>query len=670
MTIERNDPRLTAHALGELSQADKQRFSAELEGDVGAERRLEELEATAEALRGEFANESVPRLDDEQRNAIEKRSREMAEGGKRKPPWRRSAAILALAAGAVLFAGSLARKPEAVETASLPTPASTIAVPTDLPEHQKVAEKAAEMAPEKTGGGVSRAPRRRSLGREAEARDELEERLTSMPEPTKGGSRRNAHRMDPNSEFAPARGDRYEPVTDNPFVRVDRDPLSTFSSDVDTASYALVRRHLLDQKVLPPRGAVRIEELVNYFDYAYPEPIGARPFALQTEVASAPWAPAHRLLRIGIRGKHLERREVPAANLVFLIDVSGSMADENKLPLLKRGLSLLAERLRERDRVSIVVYAGSSGLVLPPTPGSNRAAILAALDRLDAGGSTNGGQGIALAYREAREGFVKNGVNRVILATDGDFNVGVTNQEELVALVERQAKSGVFLSVLGFGSGNYNDAMLEKLADKGNGNYAYIDDLAEARKVLVEEASSTLVTIAKDVKIQVEFNPKQVESFRLLGYENRVLSHRDFNDDTKDAGDIGADHRVTALYEIVPAHGAGTAGVDPLKYQSARPSDVAGELATIKLRYKAPAGNTSELIEVVARDGGLTASRASADFRFAAAVAQFGMLLRNSPHQGNSSFAATLDLAGSAANDERRREFVRLVRVAESLTTR
>ncbi|MBK8996187.1 MAG: VWA domain-containing protein [Myxococcales bacterium] len=459
----------------------------------------------------------------------------------------------------------------------------------------------------------------------------------------------------------------YDSFQDNPFIRVATDPRSTFSVDVDTASYALIRRHLNDGQ-LPPKGAVRIEEMINYFSYAYPEPEGDRPFSVSSEVGAAPWAPQHRLLKLGLKGKHVAPADVPGTNLVFLIDTSGSMSDENKLPLLKRAFELLVQQLDDVDRVSIVAYAGSAGMVLGPTPGNDKRAILGALERLDAGGSTNGGQGIELAYKLASEGFVKGGVNRVILATDGDFNVGVTNQSDLVELVEDKAKSGVFLSVLGFGSGNYNDSTMEKLADKGNGNYAYVDTLNEAKKVLVEQATGTLLTIAKDVKIQIEFNPSEVSAFRLIGYENRVLSHQDFNDDRKDAGEIGADHTVTALYEIVPAgRGLAIPGTDPLKYQTpGAPTGAAvkGELGTVKLRYKLPDASESQLLEVVVREGGVAES---SDFRFAAAVAQLGMLLRDSPYKGSSSYSEVVRLASSGELDERRRELLDLARKAEQL---
>jgi Ca-activated chloride channel family protein len=470
--------------------------------------------------------------------------------------------------------------------------------------------------------------------------------------------------------LAVPRGEHFEQHEENPFVPVADDPRSTFSIDVDTASYALVRRFLRSGQ-LPPEGAVRIEELVNYFTYAYPEPTPEHPFSLTAEVADAPWARDHKLLRIGLKARHVARAQRTASNLVFLIDVSGSMADANKLPMLKQGLHMLVRELDARDRISIVVYAGASGLVLPATRGDRKDAIAAAIDRLEAGGSTNGGEGIRLAYATAARGFVKGGVNRVLLATDGDFNVGVTDRNELTELIQEQARTGVFLSVLGFGSGNYKDAMLEQLADQGNGNYAYVDGLDEARKVLVEQAEGTLITVAKDVKLQLELNPGEVSAFRLLGYENRVLGHRDFHDDRKDAGEIGAGHTVTAFYELVPAGRS----VDALKYQKPAepPSEAAhpGELLTIKLRYKLPESSASRLLELAVQDSSAGVQDATADFRFGAAVAAFGMLLRDSPHRGDATYDQVLKLAQSMSGREpdrqAREEFLELVRAARAL---
>jgi Ca-activated chloride channel family protein len=412
--------------------------------------------------------------------------------------------------------------------------------------------------------------------------------------------------------------------------------------------------------------------MINYFSYAYPEPSGDRPFAVSTEVAAAPWHPAHQLVRVGIKGKHVAPNHRPRANLVFLIDVSGSMQSPQKLPLLKRGFTMLAEQLDAGDRVSIVTYAGASGLVLPPTAGDRQGKILQAIAELEAGGSTNGASGIHLAYEQAQRARIPGGVNRVVLATDGDFNVGTTNQSELVELIEDKRKQGTFLSVLGFGRGNYKDSTLEKLADKGNGNYSYIDSVNEARKVLVEQAAGTLITIAKDVKIQVEFNPTKVAGYRLIGYENRKLSHRDFADDKKDAGDIGAGHTVTALYEVVPVgHPVPGAASSELRYQRpAQPTAEAhsDELVTVKLRYKTPRGKRSTEVAYLVHDVDRPFYSASADFRFAASVAELGMLLRGSEHRGSANYAHVLDIArGAEQGDDRRRELVTLARLAKDL---
>ncbi|MFP6582058.1 MAG: VWA domain-containing protein [Candidatus Hydrogenedentota bacterium] len=475
----------------------------------------------------------------------------------------------------------------------------------------------------------------------------------------------------------------YERIIENKFKQVSQDPLSTFSIDVDTASYANVRR-FLNQSQLPPVDAVRIEELINYFDYDYPQPIGEDPFSATIEVAQAPWNAQHKLVRVGLKGKDIVAEERPATNLVFLLDVSGSMNNPNKLPLLKQSLRLLTEQLTENDRVAIAVYAGKSGLVLPSTPGNMQNEIIDALNRLSAGGSTNGGAGIQLAYDVASQNFIQGGVNRVILATDGDFNVGTTSREALVNMIEQKAKSGVFLSVLGFGMGNLKDATMEKLADKGNGNYAYIDTFSEAKKVLVDEMSGTLFTIAKDVKIQVEFNPSKVQAYRLIGYENRALANRDFNDDTKDAGEIGAGHTVTALYEIVPTGVTMStrAGVDELRYQKTAPvetqpvnasvnSEVSSELLTVKLRYKQPDGQTSKLLAFPVEDVNSGYNGASTDFKFASAVAAFGMKLRNSPFAASMNYDTVLSLAEGGVGPDLngyRSEFLSLVRQARSLS--
>jgi Ca-activated chloride channel homolog len=481
-----------------------------------------------------------------------------------------------------------------------------------------------------------------------------------------------AERQLPQSK--PSNTESYSQVDDNPFLGANANPLSTFSIDVDTASYSNVRRFLNDGS-LPPKDAVRIEEMVNYFGYDYPDPTDGRPFSVNVEVGECPWKKDHRMVRVGLKGKDVKAAERPACNLVFLIDVSGSMSDENKLPLVKSGLKLLAGQLTAKDRVAIVVYAGSSGLVLPSTPGDRREAILGVLDRLNAGGSTNGAEGIELAYRIAQENFIRDGANRVILCTDGDFNVGVTDEGSLVRLIEEKAKKDVFLSVLGFGTGNYKDSTMEKLADKGNGNYAYIDTFNEARKALGEQLSGTLVTIAKDVKIQVEFNPARVQAYRLIGYENRLLAAEDFENDKKDAGEIGAGHRVTALYEVVPVGVAFKApNLPKLKYskpnKEKKTAAASPELLTVSLRYKAPTGTESTLLAVPVTDDGRALAATSSDFRFAASVAAFGMLLRGSEHRGHTSFSSVLKMATAAKGEDRtgyRAEFLELVKKASDL---
>jgi Ca-activated chloride channel homolog len=467
-------------------------------------------------------------------------------------------------------------------------------------------------------------------------------------------------------------GERYAEITENPFLETARAPLSTFSIDVDTASYANVRRFLNDGQ-LPPKDAVRIEELVNYFEYDYPQPVGDVPFSVNTEVAAAPWNTKHKILQIGLQGKKIALDNLPPSNLVFLLDVSGSMNDYNKLPLLKESLRILVNQLKPQDRVAIVVYAGASGLVLPSTSAAEKGEIFAALDNLQAGGSTNGGAGIGLAYTVALNNFIQGGNNRVILATDGDFNVGLSGDDELVNLIENKRRSGVFLSVLGFGSGNLNDSMMEKLADKGNGNYAYIDSRDEARKALGQQVAGTLYTIAKDVKIQVEFNPALVAGYRLIGYENRLLADRDFNDDKKDAGEIGAGHSVTALYEIVPAgQRVENPGVDELKYSKTEPAGTRfnNELLTVKLRYKKPSENESKLLTVGVLDKNNSIEAASDNLKFASAVAGFGLLLRDSRYKGSADFQTVASLANaSRGNDLKnyRSEFIDLVEKARRL---
>ncbi len=468
--------------------------------------------------------------------------------------------------------------------------------------------------------------------------------------------------------------ENYQHFESQQVIRVASSPVSTFSIDVDTAAYANMRRWL-NQGQLPPEDAVRVEEFINYFDYDYPLPGNKQtPFQVSTEIAPTPWNSNTRLLRIGIQGYKVPKTQLPASNLVFLIDVSGSMNSTDKLPLLQQALTLLTNQLDARDRISMVVYAGASGVVLPPTPGDHKADILMALQQLRAGGSTNGAAGIRLAYQMAQQNFIPNGVNRVILATDGDFNVGLASTEELIDLIQRKRKAGIALTTLGFGSGNYNDNLLEQLADEGNGNYAYIDRLNEARKVLSEELSATVLTIAKDVKIQIEFNPARVSEYRLIGYENRVLNEEDFANDEVDAGEIGAGHRVTALYEVSLV-GASGQRLPPRRYQSDSKSSegvnqaFGNELAHLRIRYKLPGESISKLIESPVMDSGINA-RGSDSFNFAASVAAFGQKLRGGKYLESFSYDDIAQLARqSRGNDPHgyRSEFMQLVSLAGTL---
>jgi len=466
------------------------------------------------------------------------------------------------------------------------------------------------------------------------------------------------------------RQESYKGFRENPFLSPKAKPLSTFSIDVDTASYSNIRR-FLNHHTRVPKNAIRLEEMINYFTYDYPAPKGKHPFSTHVEIAGAPWNPKHRLVRIGLKGKVFSKKKRPSSNLVFLLDVSGSMYAQNKLPLLIRSFSLLVRQLGEKDRVSIVVYAGSTGLVLPSTSGRNKRKIIYALKRLRAGGSTNGGAGIQLAYQQAVRHFIRGGINRVILATDGDFNVGISSRRRLKAFIKRKAKSGVFLTVLGVGMGNYKDSTLEMLANKGNGNYAYIDNMREAKKVFVQQLSGTLLTIAKDVKIQVEFNPHKVKRYRLIGYENRKLRAEDFKNDKKDAGEIGAGHTVTALYEVIPRKQYKGKGIK-LRYQkgSWNPGGKSKELLTLKLRYKKPQGHKSKLLVFPIIDKGKRFSRSSKDFQFAASVASFGMLLRGSRYRGQTTFDSIREIATSSKGRDlhkHRAEFIRLVKKAKKI---
>ncbi len=508
----------------------------------------------------------------------------------------------------------------------------------------------------------SQPPSKAHVAKSLEKREMMVE-VRRMPMPTT---------MAPYQAFsAPAfNTESYDRVNENTFLETLKNPLSTFSIDVDTASYTNVRRFINSGK-LPPADAVRSEELINYFTYHYPQPTGDVPFSFTTELTDSPWKSGNKLLLIGLQGVRIPMEKLPPANLVFLIDVSGSMADENKLPLLVKSFKMLVGQLRSQDKVAIVVYAGRAGLVLPSTSGENKLRILEALDSLGAGGSTAGGEGIQLAYRVAKENFIKGGNNRVILATDGDFNVGASSDAEMERLIEEKRKDNIFLSVLGYGMGNYKDSKMQKLADKGNGNYAYIDNLLEAKKVLVSQFGGTLLTIAKDVKLQVEFNPARVKSYRLIGYEKRMMRAEEFADDKKDAGELGSGHSVTALYEIVPAENE--AGKQELTYQTVQIKDAARtstDLATIRFRYKKPDSDVSS--ELVSKIPSVSVSfdNASENIRFAASVAEWSMLLRDSEHKGNANYADIQKMARAAKGADiegYRAEFIRLVEMSELL---
>ena len=471
----------------------------------------------------------------------------------------------------------------------------------------------------------------------------------------------------PYSEF---NTEEYSRIEESGFFDAIQNPQSTFAADVDAASYSNVRRMIMNNR-MPVKDAVRVEELINYFQYDYREPEGDNPLSINLEYGMCPWEMSHQLVHIGLKGKSVERQDQKPSNLVFLLDVSGSMEDPNKLPLLKKSFKLLVNQLTDKDRVAIVTYAGRAGLVLPSTKGSKKQTIMEAVERLRAGGSTAGGEGIQLAYKVAKENFIKGGNNRIILATDGDFNVGISNTSDLVRFVEEKRKDGIFITVLGFGMGNYKDDRLQEVADRGNGNHAYIDDILEAKKVLVSEISATLYTIAKDVKIQVEFNPAKVKSYRLVGYENRRLENKDFEDDKKDAGEIGSGHTVTALYEIVPEDSLNLNTSSDLKYQTTTIKDDAlksDEVLTVRIRYKEPDGDTSKLFSQALTGEPAVIDSTSDNFRFSAAVAEYGMILRDSEFKGNASLKSVTKLAKNALGNDAfgyRHEFLKLVERTE-----
>lgn len=711
MNLNPDDPRLTAYALGELPEAECAQFEAELKESAECQNLVEEIRATTALLENEFAEQKSPSLNQAQRRVIENQLRPAKS--RREKILSRLFLYGATAAAACILAAMLlpalskaknkARKVELVFKQNMetpenrsqakararasvepPTPAavplsdSSVQIVNGLPAQDSSKRKSADALSLINGktestkslnlpaGGIVMTP--------SPSFDHVSASLRGFYDDRLNGEAKATTREEIQIDTA-----RYQNFAENSFRSARNQPLSTFSIDVDTASYANVRRFLNEDR-MPPRDAVRIEELINYFSYDYPQPRGDDPFSANIEVAGCPWNPEHRLVRIGLHGREIARDKRPPSNFVFLIDVSGSMSPQERLPLLKQALRQLVKKMNAEDRVAIVVYASEAGLKLESTSCEKKEKILHAIDELGAGGSTNGGDGIRQAYRVAEQNFIREGVNRVLLCTDGDFNVGTTDQSELIRLIQREAKSGVFLTTLGVGTDNYKDALMQNLADKGNGNYHYLDSLEEAQKVLIDQMNGTLVTIAKDVKIQVEFNPAQVGAYRLIGYEKRLLRKEDFNNDAKDAGEIGAGHTVTALYEIVPPGRAISGAVDDLKYQ--QPSGEkperytttgSRELLTLKLRYKQPDGERSRLLEFAVTDTGKNFRSASRDFRFAASVASFGMLLRDSEFKGDASYRDVLNWAESAKGDDAegyRSEFINLVRKARSLDRR
>ncbi len=728
------DPRLTAYGLGELEGADREAFEAQLGQDGALQEELAEVNTLIEQL------QALPGDPEDELGECRRQELLAAMSAARvncKSPWslqKRTIVIGAWAAAACIIFGLLllpapfrdwrsgveqevavtepAKLPEIVLPQDFTDPAVTLADALIPPAEETVKMEPAPLSPTwamDTSLQTQDSSTVKTLS-------ELESKLLSQNRPAdtpssgstgltvfgttlgglggSAGMRGSTFREGAFEQRAaiPVTGDlpltgrlfrsdygteNYATFSENSFRKVLDHPLSTFAVDVDTASYANVRRFLNEGR-LPPPDAVRIEELINYFPYQYAEPTGLHPISIRSDVTRAPWQPEHLLARIALKGREIPVQELPPSNLVFLIDVSGSMKSADKLPLLKSSLQTLADGLRDEDRISIVTYAGAAALKLPPTSGEEKARIKAALAGLAAGGSTAGASGIQLAYENARKHFIEDGNNRVILCTDGDFNVGITEQSELVRLIEKERQSGVFLSILGFGTGNLKDSTMEKLANHGNGNYAYIDSLPEARKVLVEQMEGTLFTIAKDVKIQVEFNPNTVAAYRLIGYENRLLTREDFHDDQKDAGEIGAGHRVTALYEIVPFGQAlpDTSAEGDLKYQAPQsaptPAGTAQsrELFTVKIKYKEPTTERTQDLEYAVENRILEFENAPADFRFATAVAGFGMKLKGTKALGNIGWNSILSTAESSLGQDpgnHRAEFLALVQKASTL---
>jgi secreted protein with Ig-like and vWFA domain len=702
LTID--DPRLTALALGELNDA---ALLAEAEKSPELSREMERIRAAAKALEGAFAEEAAEPAPVKKPVAIPVAPKNrIVRFPLLKPsvymPLTGIAAMAVIAIGIFNYRGDSGKPLPTLTTEAPEKPGATTAAPQasetiSAPEASNAG--APQVSPFKVTASDNTGHASTQTLSETRFRTDLKDLAKAIDEvnrqflaDTGASASQELLVYTANTEIGGVCGnfvsDHYQPepvdregydaIVANAFTSPLAEPLSTFSIDVDTASYANVRR-MINDGYLPPAGAVRIEEMLNYFSYNYAPPADkGAPFAAHIVAASAPWAPEHQIVRIALKGYEVPWENRPASNLVFLVDVSGSMDEPDKLPLVKEGLKMLVERLDARDSVAIVTYAGYEELALPSTTANNRETILHAIDRLGAGGSTNGAGGISLAYEQAKAHYLEKGLNRVILCTDGDFNVGTTSRSDLVDLVAGEAKSGVFLSIFSFGTGNLQDSTMEQLADKGNGNYGYVDSESEARRVFVRNISGNLITIAKDVKIQVEFNPACVQAYRLIGYENRKLEAQDFNDDKKDAGEIGAGHCVTALYEVIPvgAKWEEPASVDALKYQKNPPEKEAaapspGEMLTVKVRFKDPDGDVSRKLEFPFAAKSVTGwDKADTDTRFAAAVALFGMELRKSPNAGSGSLAMAKDLAAQALGahpGDERIEFLELVRRAEEI---
>jgi Ca-activated chloride channel family protein len=713
MKINLDDPNLTAFALGELPATEHAKMAEAVAASPEAQSFVTETQQFARVLRAEYeADRQAPSADAAARRPYLVRMEEERRESSRFQWGSLAAALAIFAVLGALAISTIQRETGRLEKRITDKPKRSSAV--NLPARAKEPETTVEAEPgpsvemdvaqQPVAPATTLAPTTTYALREEKQKPALDAAAgkygglalnPNAPPPPMPRSYSNSNHKSATGELVepepPSRYRQdfdtatYDRVEENPFLPAASNPLSTFSIDVDTASYSNVRR-FINSGSLPPKDAVRVEEMINYFSYDYREPEGDKPFSIDLDATACPWDASHRLLRIGLKGREVANEKRPASNLVFLLDVSGSMTPAERLPLVKQAMRLLVEKLSEKDRVAIVIYAGGSGLALTSTSGSEKEKILRALEDLKAGGSTNGAEGIELAYKVAADNFIKGGVNRVILATDGDFNIGVTNQGDLIRLIEEKAKGGVFLSVLGVGTDNLKDSTMQKLADKGNGNYAYLDSVDEARKVLVQQINGTLMTIAKDVKIQVEFNPARVASYRLIGYEKRMLRKEDFNNDKIDAGEIGAGHTVTALYEVVPA-GAGATDpaasvppVDSLKYQSSNPSAAAKmdstaspEMVTVKLRHKKPEGDTSELIERSFTDNGSKFENAAPDLKFAAAVAEFGMLLRDSQYKGKATMGAVIEWAQEGKGRDTagyRAGFIELARKAQTLKPR